>query len=108
MPAEPIDHISRPQYITRNDANMEVCTNRLSCTPLVLDVPETELTPTRADLVEKGAILKKGHRLRSRFCKFTRGENDSFFNAVLFVSASDVIYRCVPPALLSRSAADLV
>ncbi|KAL8291455.1 hypothetical protein RQP46_002433 [Phenoliferia psychrophenolica] len=75
LPAEPIDHISRPQYITMNDANMEVCTNRLSY------------------LVEKGAVLKKGHRLRSRFCKFTKGPDDSFFNAVLFVSATDAIYR---------------
>ncbi|KAI5477442.1 protein of heat shock protein Hsp70 family [Pseudohyphozyma bogoriensis] len=75
LPAEPIDHHLRPQYITYNDARLEICTNRLSY------------------LVEKGAVLQKGVRLRSRFCKYTKGPDDSFFQAVLYVSDGDEIYR---------------
>ncbi|KAM0747949.1 actin-like ATPase domain-containing protein [Meredithblackwellia eburnea MCA 4105] len=75
LPAETIDYVQRPQFITRNDANMEVCMNRLSY------------------LVEKGAVLKKGKRLRSRFCKYTNGPEDSLFNAVLYCSSTDKIYR---------------
>lgn len=32
LPVEMVDRIQRPQFIVRNDAGMEVCTNRASCT----------------------------------------------------------------------------
>lgn len=44
-------------------------------------------------LVQKGAVLRKGQRVRTRFCKFIRGPPDSFFTAVLYVSDSSDVYR---------------
>lgn len=75
LPAEEIDRISRPGFITTNDAGIEVCENRLSY------------------LVAKGAVLRKGQRLRSRFCKFSRSPTDCFFTAILYVSDDDKIFR---------------
>lgn len=34
LPAEPMDQYQRPAFIVRNDAGIEVCENRLSCTSL--------------------------------------------------------------------------
>lgn len=31
LPAEDVDRFQRPNFITTNDAGMEVCENRLSC-----------------------------------------------------------------------------
>ena len=75
LPAEPIDHTQRPGFITQNNAGVEVCENRLSY------------------LVAKGAVLRKGQRLVSRFCKFSRGPTDALFKAVLYVSDHDGILR---------------
>lgn len=75
MPAEDVDRFQRPGFITTNDAGVEVCENRLSY------------------LVAKGAVLRKGQRLRSRFCKYSRGPTDSLFTAILYVSDSDQIFR---------------
>ncbi|GAA5951231.1 hypothetical protein JCM10213_003614 [Rhodosporidiobolus nylandii] len=69
------DRYQRPGFIRENDAGVEVCENRLSY------------------LVAKGAVLRKGQRLRSRFCKFSRGPHDCMFTAVLYVSDSDKIFR---------------
>lgn len=52
--AQPIDDSSRPAYIERNGAGAMVCKNRLQY------------------LVTKGAILRKGQRICTRFCKFSQ------------------------------------
>ncbi|SCV73246.1 BQ2448_7171 [Microbotryum intermedium] len=75
LPAEEVDRYERPHFITVNDAGMQVCANRLSY------------------LVAKGAVLRKGEKLRSRFCKFVKNANDSTFAAQLYVSDSDELYR---------------
>ncbi|KDE02823.1 hypothetical protein MVLG_06647 [Microbotryum lychnidis-dioicae p1A1 Lamole] len=75
LPAEDVDRYERPHFITINDAGMEVCANRLSY------------------LVAKGAVLLKGEKLRSRFCKFVKNANDSTFTAQLYTSDSDELYR---------------
>ncbi|GAA5915261.1 hypothetical protein JCM6882_003386 [Rhodosporidiobolus microsporus] len=75
LPATEQDRYTRPGFITTNDAGIEVCENRLSY------------------LVAKNAVLRKGQRLRSRFCKFSRGPADCMFTAVLYVSDADEIYR---------------
>lgn len=56
LPAEQMDFYQRPGYISRNKAGIEICSNRLSY------------------LVAKGAVLRKGQRLRSRFCKYSKGK----------------------------------
>ncbi|KAM0786232.1 hypothetical protein ACM66B_007033 [Microbotryomycetes sp. NB124-2] len=75
LPAEDVDRMQRPGFITLNNAGIEVCENRLSY------------------LVAKGAVLRKGQRLKSRFCKFSRGPNDTLFTAILYVSDADKIFR---------------
>ncbi|GAA5992968.1 hypothetical protein JCM5350_003063 [Sporobolomyces pararoseus] len=75
LPAEEEDHWRRPEFITVNDGGTVVCENRLSY------------------LIAKGAVLRKGERLRSRFCKFIRDPRDSIFTAHLFVSDSEELYR---------------
>ncbi|KAK4046962.1 hypothetical protein OIO90_006380 [Microbotryomycetes sp. JL221] len=75
LPAEDIDRIKRPGFINLNNAGIEVCENRLSY------------------LVAKGAVLRKGQRLKSRFCKFSKGSNDTLFTAILYVSDADEIFR---------------
>jgi hypothetical protein len=32
LPAEGVDRVERPSFLLNNDAGMEVCANRLSCT----------------------------------------------------------------------------
>ncbi|POY72841.1 hypothetical protein BMF94_4096 [Rhodotorula taiwanensis] len=75
LPAEEEDHWRRPEYVTTNDGGTVVCENRLSY------------------LIAKGAVLRKGERLRSRFCKFIKDPHDSVFTAHLFVSNSEELYR---------------
>ncbi|TKA51123.1 hypothetical protein B0A53_05941 [Rhodotorula sp. CCFEE 5036] len=75
LPATEEDRYQRPGFISLNDAGVEVCANRLSY------------------LVAKGAVLRKGQRLKSRYCKFSRAPTDSIFTAVLYVSDSDTVYR---------------
>lgn len=112
MPAEGVDRFQRPEFIVRNDAGMEVCENRLSCELAALEMGR-EGADEGADLVAKGAVLRKGERLRSKFCKFSRGalvvedlrssslilecagSSDSLFQAILYVSDSERMYRCV-------------
>ncbi|GAA5969837.1 hypothetical protein JCM3765_004591 [Sporobolomyces pararoseus] len=75
LPADDLDRYQRPGFISTNDAGIEVCENRLSY------------------LVAKGAVLRKGQRLRSRFCKFSRSPVDCYFTAILYVSDEDKIFR---------------
>ncbi|GAA5992962.1 hypothetical protein JCM10908_000772 [Rhodotorula pacifica] len=75
LPADEEDHWRRPEYVTTNDGGTVVCENRLSY------------------LIAKGAVLRKGERLRSRFCKFIKDPHDSVFTAHLFVSNSEELYR---------------
>ncbi|KAH9476914.1 Heat shock 70 kDa protein 12B [Psilocybe cubensis] len=54
LPAEQEDWLKRPAYIRNNDAGVPICENRLQY------------------LVSKGAILRKGQRLTTKFCKFSQ------------------------------------
>ncbi|KAF8904785.1 hypothetical protein CPB84DRAFT_1677131 [Gymnopilus junonius] len=75
LPAEQEDRLKRPAYITANDAGVSICENRLQY------------------LVSKGAILRKGQRLTTKFCKFSKSAQDSSFVATLYTSDSDQIMR---------------
>ncbi|TFK37617.1 hypothetical protein BDQ12DRAFT_684989 [Crucibulum laeve] len=75
LPAEQEDWLKRPAYIKNNDAGVPICENRLQY------------------LVSKGAILRKGQRLTTKFCKFSQIAQDSSFVAVLYTSDSDKIMR---------------
>jgi hypothetical protein len=75
LPAEPEDHMKRPAYITQNSAGVDVCENRLQY------------------LVQKGAILRKGQRIKTKFCKFSATPDDKLFVAVLYTSDSPQIMR---------------
>jgi len=75
LPAEPEDGMKRPAYIKTNDAGVPICENRLQY------------------LVSKGAILRKGQRLTTKFCKFSHSIQDSSFVAVLYTSDSDKMMR---------------
>ncbi|KAJ7584841.1 hypothetical protein C8J56DRAFT_949180 [Mycena floridula] len=75
LPADPEDWTKRPAYIRNNDAGYPICENRLQY------------------LVQKGAILRKGQRLSTKFCKFSQSSQDAAFVAVLYTSESDRIMR---------------
>ncbi|RDB19633.1 Heat shock protein 12B [Hypsizygus marmoreus] len=75
LPAEQEDWMKRPAYIRNNDAGVPICENRLQY------------------LVSKGAILRKGQRLTTKFCKFSQSNQDSSFVAVLYSSDTDKIMR---------------
>ncbi|KAK2465542.1 hypothetical protein APHAL10511_002434 [Amanita phalloides] len=75
LPAVQEDWQKRPAYIRQNDAGVAICENRLQY------------------LVVKGAILRKGQRLTTKFCKFSRNMQDSTFVATLFTSEVDKAMR---------------
>ncbi|KAF8735260.1 hypothetical protein AX14_002404 [Amanita brunnescens Koide BX004] len=75
LPAEQEDWQKRPAYIRTNDAGVSICENRLQY------------------LVVKGAILRKGQRLTTKFCKFSQNVQDSTFVATLFTSDADKVMR---------------
>lgn len=75
LPADQEDWAKRPAYIKSNDAGVAICENRLQY------------------LVLKGAILRKGQRLTTKFCKFSQTNQDSTFVAVLYTSNTDKIMR---------------
>lgn len=75
LPAEPEDWIKRPAYIKENSASVPICENRLQY------------------LVVKGAILRKGQRVKTKFCKFSQNGQDWNFVAVLYTSDTDKIMR---------------
>ncbi|KAJ3921005.1 hypothetical protein F5877DRAFT_36885 [Lentinula edodes] len=74
LPAEQEDWHKRPAYIRNNDAGYPICENRRY-------------------LVQKGAIIRKGQRLTTKFCKFSQSVQDSSFVAVLYTSESNKIMR---------------
>ncbi|KAL5478877.1 hypothetical protein ACEPAI_2154 [Sanghuangporus weigelae] len=75
LPAEPEDWQKRPAYIKVNNAGVNICENRLQY------------------LVTKGAILRKGQRVQTKFCKFSQNAQDRLFVAILYTSDSDKIMR---------------
>lgn len=75
LPAEQEDWLKRPAYIKNNAAGVPICDNRLQY------------------LVSKGAILRKGQRLTTKFCKFSQSAQDSAFIAVLYTSDAEKIMR---------------
>ncbi|KAJ7778510.1 actin-like ATPase domain-containing protein [Mycena metata] len=70
LPAEPEDRVRRPAYVYINDAGIEICENRLQY------------------LVQRGAIIRKGQRITTRFCKFAKTPDDTSFTATLYTSSS--------------------
>ncbi|KAF8890667.1 hypothetical protein BD779DRAFT_1438377 [Infundibulicybe gibba] len=75
LPADQEDWMKRPAYIKTNDAGVPICENRLQY------------------LVSKGAILRKGQRLTTKFCKFSQSNQDSSFVAVLYTSETEKVMR---------------
>ncbi|KZT37177.1 hypothetical protein SISSUDRAFT_1071277 [Sistotremastrum suecicum HHB10207 ss-3] len=75
LPAEAEDMQKRPAYIRENDAGVPICENRLQY------------------LVAKGAILRKGQRVKTKLCKFSATAADRTFVAVLYTSDSDRLMR---------------
>ncbi|KAF8064184.1 hypothetical protein FPV67DRAFT_1629198 [Lyophyllum atratum] len=75
LPADQEDWLKRPAYIRNNDAGVPICENRLQY------------------LVSKGAILRKGQRLTTKFCKYSQSNQDSTFIAVLYTSDTEKIMR---------------
>ncbi|KAF9234588.1 actin-like ATPase domain-containing protein [Melanogaster broomeanus] len=75
LPAESEDWLRRPAYIKENSASVPICENRLQY------------------LVMKGAILRKGQRVKTKFCKFSQNGQDCNFVAVLYTSESDKLMR---------------
>ncbi|KIJ28227.1 hypothetical protein M422DRAFT_54708, partial [Sphaerobolus stellatus SS14] len=75
LPASEEDWQKRPAYIKNNDVGLPICENRLMY------------------LVAKGAILRKGQRLEHSFCKYSTNYQDRTFEATLYTSDSDKIYR---------------
>jgi len=75
LPADADDWMKRPAYIRENDAGISICENRLQY------------------LVAKGAVLRKGQRLKRKFCKFSQSGQDRIFDAVIFTSPSEKLMR---------------
>ncbi|KAG7087569.1 hypothetical protein E1B28_013524 [Marasmius oreades] len=75
LPADQEDWQKRPAYIKNNDAGYPICENRLQY------------------LVQKGAIIRKGQRLTTKFCKYSQDAQDSSFVAVLYTSDSEKTMR---------------
>jgi len=75
LPAEPEDWAKRPAYIRENNAGIPICDNRLQY------------------LVMKGAIIRKGQQVKTKFCKFSQNAQDCVFVAVLYTADSDKMMR---------------
>ncbi|KAG8908847.1 hypothetical protein FRB99_003086 [Tulasnella sp. 403] len=79
LPADSDDWAKRPAYIRDNDAGIPICENRVQY------------------LVQKGAILRKGQRIKTKFCKFSatpQGEKAAlwfYFFVAAMVDLSDVV-----------------
>ncbi|KAF8969097.1 actin-like ATPase domain-containing protein [Flammula alnicola] len=69
-PAEPEDYFRRPGYITTNAAGIPTCEKRVQY------------------LIKKGAIVRKGKRIRTKFSKFSKTAKDSLFTAVVYTTDS--------------------
>jgi len=75
LPADLEDWQKRPAYIRDNNAGVSICENRLQY------------------LVHKGAILRKGQRVRTKFCKFSQNGQDTTFVAIMYTSDIDKVMR---------------
>jgi len=75
LPAESEDWQRRPAYIKENNAGANMCENRLQY------------------LVSKGAILRKGQRVKTKFREFSSTPQDRNFVAAIYTSDSDKIMR---------------
>ncbi|KAJ2915337.1 hypothetical protein MD484_g5072, partial [Candolleomyces efflorescens] len=95
LPAEQEDWLKRPAYIKNNDAGVSICENRYVWFWLFMleDVERVVRVERLQYLVSKGAIIRKGQRLTTKFCKFSQSPSDSSFVATLFTSDSDKIMR---------------
>ncbi|KAI0270643.1 actin-like ATPase domain-containing protein [Gloeopeniophorella convolvens] len=75
LPAEQEDFMKRPAYISQNNAGVSICENRLQY------------------LVAKGAILRKGQKIKTKFCKYSQSQHDRVFVATMYTSDADKIMR---------------
>lgn len=75
LPAEQEDFMKRPAYVSQNNAGVAICENRLQY------------------LVAKGAILRKGQKIRTKFCKYSQTPHDRVFVATMYTSDADKIMR---------------
>ncbi|KAF8272697.1 hypothetical protein EI94DRAFT_1769673 [Lactarius quietus] len=75
LPAEPEDFMKRPAYVSQNNAGVSICENRLQY------------------LVAKGAILRKGQKIKTKFCKYSQTPHDRVFVATMYTSDADNIMR---------------
>jgi len=75
LPAEQEDFMKRPAYVSQNNAGVAICENRLQY------------------LVAKGAILRKGQKIRTKFCKYSQTPQDRVFVAKMYTSDDDKIMR---------------
>ncbi|KAH9052022.1 hypothetical protein EDB83DRAFT_2521887 [Lactarius deliciosus] len=75
LPAEPEDFMKRPAYVSQNNAGVSICENRLQY------------------LVAKGAILRKGQKIKTKFCKYSQTPHDRVFVATMYTSDADKIMR---------------
>ncbi|KAI9512146.1 actin-like ATPase domain-containing protein [Russula earlei] len=73
LPAETEDFMKRPAYVSQNNAGVAICENRLQY------------------LVAKGAILRKGQKIKTKFC--TSMSPDRIFVATMYTSDADKIMR---------------
>ncbi|KAH9948487.1 actin-like ATPase domain-containing protein [Amylocystis lapponica] len=78
FPAELEDWLKRPAYIRTNNNGAYVCENRQEFLRY---------------LVAKGAILRKGQRLRTKSCKYSQTAEDRMFVATLHILGTDRIMR---------------
>ncbi|KAH9993029.1 actin-like ATPase domain-containing protein [Russula vinacea] len=75
LPAEQEDFMKRPAYVSQNNAGVAICENRLQY------------------LVAKGAILRKGQKIKNKFCKYSQTPHDRVFVATMYTSDADKIMR---------------
>jgi len=75
LPADPEDFMKRPAYVSQNNAGVAICENRLQY------------------LVAKGAILRKGQKIKTKFCKYSQTQHDRVFIATMYTSDADKIMR---------------
>jgi len=75
LPADQDDFMKRPAYVSQNNAGVAICENRLQY------------------LVAKGAILRKGQKIKTKFCKYSQTQHDRVFVATMYTSDADKIMR---------------
>ncbi|KAH8823837.1 actin-like ATPase domain-containing protein [Flagelloscypha sp. PMI_526] len=75
LPAEQQDWMMRPAYVTNSPSGTAICENRLQY------------------LIQKGAILRRGQRVVTRFCKYSATPQDTTFVATFYTSNSPQVMR---------------